>query len=132
VVTPGKASRVYGVSGYHVYVAAGYYKGLQVVDVSNPAKPKIIGSVDTPKKAHSLYVSGNHVYIAYRNPFGRLTRRTDGLQVVDVSNPATPKIIGSVDMPEEANGVYVSGKHAYIAYRRRNREDTYILLVLMI
>lgn len=34
-------------AGTHAYVAEGN-SGLQVVDISNPASPVIVGSVDTP------------------------------------------------------------------------------------
>ena len=38
-----------------------------------------------------------------------------GLQVIDVSTPASPQIIGSVDTPGIAEGVTVVGTTAYVA-----------------
>ena len=38
-----------------------------------------------------------------------------GLQVIDVSDPENPTIVGSADTPGWAAGVYVSGNYAYVA-----------------
>jgi len=51
------------VAGTHAYVADGYF-GLQVVDISNPASPTLIGSTDTPSFARGVAVAGTHAYVA--------------------------------------------------------------------
>ena len=65
-----------------------------------------VGSVDTPGFAHGVAVSGTRAYV---------TDRSSGLQVIDISTPATPVIVGSVDTPGTAWGVAVAGTHAYVA-----------------
>jgi hypothetical protein len=80
--------------------------GLQVIDVTNPASPVIVGSVDTPGEASGVAVAGTHAYVA---DYG------SGLQVIDITDPASPKIVGSVDTPGEAFGVAVAETHAYVA-----------------
>jgi hypothetical protein len=65
-----------------------------------------VGSVDTPGRALGVAVSEDYAYVA-DYPWG--------LQVVDVSNPASPAIVGSVDTPGGARGVAVSGSYAYVA-----------------
>ena len=50
----------------------------------------IIGSVNTPNEAKGVEVIGNKAYVADSE---------SGLQVVDISNPTNPKIIGSVNTP---------------------------------
>jgi hypothetical protein len=77
-----------------------------VIDVSNPAIPQIIGSVDTPGIAYSVTVVEERAYIA---------DGSSGLQVIDVGNPTTPQIIGSVDTPGYALGITVVDDRAYIA-----------------
>jgi hypothetical protein len=62
VNTPGYAVGV-TVSGAYVYLAEGG-SGLQVIDVTNPASPQIVGCVDTPGNARSVAVSGTHAYVA--------------------------------------------------------------------
>jgi len=62
-----------------------------------------VGGADTPGDANRVAVSGNHAYVADRE---------SGLQVIDVTNPASPQIVGSVSMPGSAWGVAVSGSYA--------------------
>jgi hypothetical protein len=35
--------------------------------------------------------------------------------VIDITNPASPGIVGSVDTPDYASGVAVLGNYAYVA-----------------
>jgi len=95
--------------GNYAYVAD-FDAGLQVVDISNPASPAIVGSVDTPDYALDVAVAGTYAYVA---------DYASGLQVVDISNPASPAIIGSGDTPGESLaspiGVAVGGDYAFIA-----------------
>jgi hypothetical protein len=79
--------------------------GLQVIDISNPAGPQLLGFVDT-SNAMEVTVVGNTAYVADGQ---------SGLQVIDISNPANPQIIGSVDTPSFAWGVSVVGGTAYVA-----------------
>ena len=54
-----------------------------------------VGSVDTPGNARGMAVSGTYAYVADDD---------SGLQVIDITNPASPQIVGSVDTPGEARG----------------------------
>ena len=77
-----------------------------MIDITDPANPQIVGSVDTPGTAWRLAVSGTHTYVADFE---------SGLQVIDITDPASPQIVGSVDTPDNAQGVAVSGSYAYVA-----------------
>ena len=55
--------------------------------------------------AWGSFVVGTLVYLA---------DATAGLQVIDVSNPASPMIIGDVDTPGNAEDVVLSGNQAYL------------------
>ena len=65
-----------------------------------------MGSVDTPGDARTWPISGTHAYVADGD---------SGLQVIDITDPASPQIVGSVDTPGSAEDVAVSGTHAYVA-----------------
>ena len=52
-----------------------------------------VGGVETPGDAYGLAVSGSYAYIADAD---------SGLQVVDLSNPAAPVIVGGVNTPDWA------------------------------
>jgi len=93
------------ISGTYAYVAAGT-AGLQVMDLSDPLAPALIGTWDSPGFAEGLAVSGGTVYLA-DGPYG--------LRVVDVTNPGAPVEIAHVFDMNYAYAVAVSGRHAYIA-----------------
>jgi hypothetical protein len=76
------------------------------LDVGN--KKAIIGSVETPGNACAVTVAGNTAYVA---------DGSGGLQVIDISNPASPQVIGAVDTPDSAYGITVVGSTAYVADR---------------
>ncbi|MCG2721624.1 MAG: S8 family serine peptidase, partial [Thermodesulfovibrionales bacterium] len=72
---PGEVSAYsVDVSGNYAYLAAGDL-GLQVVDVTNPAKPLSVGSYATPGYAYDVFVSGNYAYVADSSA---------GIQVIEV------------------------------------------------
>jgi hypothetical protein len=103
--TPGNAYGVF-VLGDYAYVADSF-SGLQVIDVSDPANPSLVGTCDTPGWANDVLVLGDYAYVA---------DRASGLQVIDVSNPENPTPVGSCDTLETALGVFVQGGYAYVAY----------------
>ncbi len=110
--TIGPTKEVY-ISGDYVYVAscAGTIysepidPGLQVIDISDPANPSVIGSVDTPDYAYGVYISGSYAYVAAGD---------SGLQVVDISDPINPSIVAYIDTPGSAKDVHVSGSYVYV------------------
>jgi hypothetical protein len=88
------------VAGRYAYVAEGLHD-LRVVDVADPAAPKVVGSYYTPLPGtssvdyskdfnQSVAVAGNYVFVTD----GHL-----GMRVLDVSNPANPKFVGLYDSP---------------------------------
>jgi hypothetical protein len=83
------------------------HESLQVIDVSDPQKPFVVGSVSTPgPAAWDVYVSGSYAYVA---------DGLSGLQVIDIQDPYNPTIVGTANTPDYAQGVYVSGSYAYVA-----------------
>jgi hypothetical protein len=68
--------------------------------------PHVVGSVTLPDTALGVDVVGSYAYVA-----------TDdfGLQIVDVSNPASPQLRGRYDTPGKAVAVDVVGTTAYVA-----------------
>jgi hypothetical protein len=92
------------VSGHFAYVCLG--PSLGVLDVADPANPRLLGSVILAAPGLDVVVSGNLAYVA---------DGTKGLQIIDVSNPAAPALLGGYDTSGGANGVCVSGSLAYVA-----------------
>ncbi|MFA7204411.1 MAG: hypothetical protein WC188_11985, partial [Candidatus Caldatribacteriota bacterium] len=59
------------------YVIDGYI-GLQIIDVSNPQNPVLLGAYETPDFTKSFFVSDNIAYVIDEDA---------GLEIIDVSNP---------------------------------------------
>ncbi len=101
---PGTDVKDVMVVGDHAYLAA-YGAGLIILDVSDPAVPVEIGSVD-PGPAHGIEVLGDYAYIAAGG---------NKMAVVDVSDPTNPVEVGSGGIPGVALDVGVIGNLVYVA-----------------
>ena len=76
------------VVGNYAYIADDY-KGVQVIDVSNPSSPRLVGAqISTDAPALSLRAQGRYLYLAKA---GSISGGADGLVVFDISNPVAPK-----------------------------------------
>jgi hypothetical protein len=93
------------VSGTTAFVADGM-GGLAIVDVADPAAPKIVGKAPTGGQARSVVVDGNIAYVAAGSA---------GLVLVDVKNAAAPRVISRVTMPGTAVRVAYSEGRAFVA-----------------
>ena len=74
--------------------AAGTGSGLMVVDVKNPAKPRVVSAL-TAASAHTMkpHPGGRYIYMAGGNLEGSAKR---GTVIVDVADPTKPKIATTV------------------------------------
>ncbi len=99
-IETGSDARGVVVQGSHAYVADGH-AGLQIIDITNPASPEIVGSIDTPDWAYHLAVSDGYVY---------LTDWDAGLQVIDVADPGNPVIVAALALAGPAGGIVLSGQ----------------------
>jgi hypothetical protein len=61
--------------------------------------------VDTPGNAVGVAISGTLAYVA---------DYYCGLQVIDIANPESPRIVGNVDTPGLVHGVAVGEAHVYV------------------
>ncbi len=89
--TPGQALSV-AVSGSYAYVADGY-KGLRIMDVSDPSSPKEVGFIQ-PTDCVGVAVNGSLLYYLSKWSYVR---------IIDVSDLKTPKELGD----------YYSGENRY-------------------
>jgi len=105
VAVPGFANSV-DVSGDFAFVAAGA-SGLQVVNVSSDRTlPKVVSSLAITGNANDVALAGNIAYVAMGSA---------GLAAVDVTNPLTPKLLGTVNTGGNALDVAPRGTTVFVA-----------------
>jgi hypothetical protein len=121
-------------AGRHLYVAEGAVPrqgsaagqngggGMTIVDVSNPAAPRVVGRLDAGalgrREDASVYgadvnviaAGARHVYLDAEVRVGARTR--DYLVTVDVSDPARPREVGRVEV-DFLDGLVVRGATLY-------------------
>jgi hypothetical protein len=73
-------ARSIAISGSYAYVGA-TTAGVQVVDVSDPARPQVIAAIPTASHLRKVRVLGNLLYLG---------EETTPYEIYDVSNPAAP------------------------------------------
>ncbi len=82
------------------------YSDLEIIDISDPANPTSLRTLDTPGYAYAVDVIGGLAFIA---------DQACGLQVIDVSAPANPTFVSDYNTPGSARDVEVVGDYAYVA-----------------
>jgi hypothetical protein len=120
VALRGDVPRGVEVSGGTVVVAGGE-SGVEIVDVSNPRAPRVVGLYDTPGEANQTQRVGNVLYVADGN---------GGLLLLDIAEPTAPALIatyqgnaeGSVHTVVVADGlIYLGSNNGLHILRYRGR-----------
>ena len=88
--------------GYYAYITTD--KGLQIVDLSDPLKPKL-GAFIKLDDAKASALQFRFLYVT----------TSKGLQVVDVTNIQQPKLLDAVVPLKDARRVYLARTYAYVA-----------------
>ncbi len=100
------------ISSGHAFLAS---RGLQAVNIDQPATLRPVGNFDASGSAYRVSVSANLAYLVEANLWDFATRTfRNRLQVLDVSDPSSPTRIGGVDSKAEPNNVVVAGNYAYV------------------
>jgi len=96
------------VAGNYAYVSLGH-NGLQVVDVTDPAHPKLAGRVSNPDLVDTRSCS-----IQFRYAF--VADGSGGMKVLDCSDLANPHVVpGATVAIPDARSLYVMKTFAYVA-----------------
>jgi hypothetical protein len=93
-------------AGEFLYVSCGE-AGVQVMDISDPLSPSVVGGCGTGGAADDVAAYDDGVCAA---------AGASGLKVIDAQHPATPAVVGSAAAGSAAaQGVCVRGTTAYVA-----------------
>lgn len=105
VDTPGAPTDIVVRDGF-AYVADGP-GGFQIIDVHNPLRPVIVGSLPPIGSTGpgQVAVQGHHAFLG---------EETRGLRIVDISNPSAPKDVTVFPSQNWVIGVTVSGSRAFL------------------
>lgn len=113
---PKFVSSLYGLPSYpndvavydHFVLVSCYWHGLAIVDVGDPAHPTQVAFYRTGTRVRSA--SGFINSVTVDGHYAHLS--TDyGLQILDIQNPATPKLVGG---DVQATEVAIEGTNAYV------------------
>jgi Zn finger protein HypA/HybF involved in hydrogenase expression len=94
------------IAGTHAYITCD--RGLVILDIDNPLKPRIAGVIGQPqiKSPRAVQVQFRYAFVC----------DAEGVKVVDVTNPDQPKAInGATVALAEANNIYLVRTYAYVA-----------------
>lgn len=100
----GGLCRCVAVSGHIASVSCG--SDLITIDVTDPHSPVEVGRVTLAAQPEKFTSVGHYIYAAVGDA---------GVQIVDITSPYHPEIIGSFDTPGHAYAVAVQGRYAYVA-----------------
>jgi hypothetical protein len=94
------------VAGSHAYITCD--RGLVVVDISDPMKPRVAGEFGAPfiKNARAVQVQFRYAFVT----------DSEGLKVVDVTDPNRPRAVeGALVSLSDAHNLYLVRTYAYVA-----------------
>jgi hypothetical protein len=102
-----KGVAMVGTNAYVIQVVPGNpaRTDLLAIDLRTPTAPRVAGRV-TVAGGSEVRVVGTLVFVP---------ARAAGLQIIDVANPAAPRIIATLDTPGNASGVAVANGWAWVA-----------------
>ena len=92
---------------------------LQIYDVTNPAAPVKVATLKTPGRPLRASLKGRLAYLA---------DGPEGLQVVDLSTPAKPTIVGGHKAAAPARDVAVAGSHVFVVLGGREGGGEVVVL----
>lgn len=87
---------------------------LQIIDISNPANPQLIGSHSTSSYATDVTVKGNYAYVGLGFGGYFMSPPRGGLEIIDISDPANPQYITTYDNQSPTREVKVVGNYGYL------------------
>lgn len=108
-------------AGNNLYVVCA--RGLEVVDVSKPLKPKIVGELVSQPVPEGGTGSGEGVRL--KNPKSiavqfryAFVTDDDGLKVIDITEPTNPAFVNAFVPLKHAGRIYAARTYAYVANGR--------------
>jgi hypothetical protein len=124
---PNGCPNAIALSGAHVYVGVAWLDtptpgglgrdrgALQIVDVSDPANPRMVGVHSTEGWITGVALSGHHVFVTEHRRESESGSGLGHLLIIDVADPANPRHVATWETSGPADAVTVSGNTAWVA-----------------
>lgn len=100
-------------AGSHAYVAT-RAMGLQILDISNPISPTVLGSFGGAAWVRDMQVVDNTAYLLTSAYSQQDNANRSTLQIVDVSWPTAPTLLGSLQLLADSARLRVSNSRVYV------------------
>ena len=117
---------------YYVYVQHSKDQGISIIDVSNPAQPKMVGVIPWPDPGASgrMNLTGDLAIISESEVLPMHSSRSDDdLVLLDLSNPAAPEVVQKFSgvvkwLQDERNCIYVlNGEGLWVVSKPAERQS---------
>jgi len=93
------------------FIYCAYEYGLQIIDISNPDSPTLVGQIFLQGYCRDMCVADGYVYLADSEA---------GIRIIDVHDPANPAILTAVEIPSYARGVCIGRNYIYATNSTNN------------
>lgn len=117
----GPSLNALDVSGNYAYAANNDVNAqLQIIDIANASNPILKSSFQLPGVSgdgaigNAIFYSSGKIYIGAKESSG------PEFHIIDVSNPLAPVALGSREIGNDVNGIFIQGSTAYIANNHSN------------
>lgn len=97
---------------YNDYLFLGSQSGMQIFDNSNPLSPTWISTYSHIMSCDPVVVQGQYAYVTLRNGSACM-RGVNRLEIIDISNPKSPKLVNSISMINP-HGLGIDGDKLFV------------------
>jgi len=80
-----------------------------IIDISNPYEPKLIGRSILKESVKRIYLNNKYAFVALK---------TEGFNVIDISQINSPSIVNHVITDNTVNDIFIYGDYLYLAQNR--------------
>ncbi len=98
----------------YAYLAGSYILdggGMAIIDISTPSSPFIVGQYYFNNAIEDLVIDGHYAYLSTVDYDGYDGSIEADLHIIDITNPASPILIGHYDGIGEFKDLQISGKY---------------------
>ncbi|MDP1688523.1 MAG: sulfatase-like hydrolase/transferase [bacterium] len=114
-------NKVY-VSGNYAYLTTKKdTEDIVVLNITNKSQPTKVTSINIPNNSEALAILGvgSNLYVGFANSYANKE-----FYIINISNPATPQIIGSYEVGGAVNDIALTGNYVYLATSNNTKELT--------